>query len=111
MMPDTKVRLSIRYCGGCNPVVDRGELALSIKARLPETGIDWELVDEMTGEKPDVRLVISGCVRDCTTRPDNTPEVVVAGFRVNLFDVPDEEQVVGRALTALAEKGRQIKPN
>jgi hypothetical protein len=52
-------RLAVKFCGGCNPVLERGELAQKIREGLPTSEwVSWE-------EGADLVLIIDGCPTAC----------------------------------------------
>ena len=64
---DSFSRVAIKFCGGCNPIIDRGQLARSIRENL--TGlVRWV----PTEEEMDLLLIISGCLSACVDRPEVT---------------------------------------
>ena len=57
-------RLAIKFCGGCNPVLERGELAQKIREGLSAfQWVPWE-------EEPDLVLIINGCSTACAERAE-----------------------------------------
>jgi hypothetical protein len=58
-------RLAIKFCGGCNPEMDRSLVAQVIHEELLGM-VQWEL----TNEKPDLLLIIQGCSVACADRPE-----------------------------------------
>lgn len=58
-------RLSIKFCGGCNPVTDRGFLARGIREILG-TAVDWVPWEE----KADMVIIINGCLTACADRAE-----------------------------------------
>jgi hypothetical protein len=57
-------RLAVKFCGGCNPLFERGELARLIRQGLPGSEwIPWE-------EGPDLVLIINGCPTACAERAE-----------------------------------------
>jgi len=58
-------RLAIKFCGGCNPVMDRGSLARLIRDALGEAvrWVSWE-------ERTDLVLIINGCLTACADRAE-----------------------------------------
>ena len=57
-------RLAIKFCGGCNPVFDRGELAQRVREGLGILQwVSWE-------EDPDLVLIINGCPTACAERTE-----------------------------------------
>lgn len=58
-------RLAIKFCGGCNPVVERGEIAGILRRGLCG-GVHWTSPDE----EADLLAIISGCLTACADRPE-----------------------------------------
>jgi len=59
-------RLTIKFCGGCNPEMDRSRVAQIIHRELLGR-VQWEPADE----KPaDLLLMIQGCSVACADRPE-----------------------------------------
>ena len=57
-------RLAIKFCGGCNPVLERGDLAQKIRQGLPAPQwVSWE-------EESDLVLIINGCPTACAERAE-----------------------------------------
>ncbi len=75
-------RLAIKYCGGCNPEVERGEIARILRQALGSE-ISWSLPEEQT----ELLLLIQGCATACANRPDVTQKaeavLQVEGKRVS----------------------------
>ncbi|HBW36246.1 hypothetical protein [Desulfosporosinus sp. BICA1-9] len=88
-MLDKKV--SISFCGGCNPLINRGEVANEVQELLSATGI------QVTFNSFDTDLVIylSGCSANCAQRYGQrvSPCVVVAAATIDAMEV-DEKQLV-----------------
>lgn len=83
------MRLWVKYCGGCNPHIDRTALVQQVTALLHEkTGqaVDLAYAGDSLPLPPDgVLLIVSGCPTDCAARPagaDRYPTVVVAGTTI-----------------------------
>ena len=56
--------LAIKFCGGCNPVIERGEVARKSREELAGARwVSWE------GES-DLLVVINGCPRACAEREE-----------------------------------------
>jgi hypothetical protein len=58
------LRLAIKFCGGCNPVIERGEVARKIRKEL--AGARWGSWEE----KSDLLVVINGCPTACAEREE-----------------------------------------
>jgi len=59
--------VGVKYCGGCNPHIDRTKLALDIIRRLPS---NFALAHASSPEPWEVGLLICGCPAACADRPD-----------------------------------------
>lgn len=56
--------IGLRYCGGCNPEIDRTGLIDSLKQRFKARGVPAEFITDK--ETPtDLILLISGCKHGC----------------------------------------------
>lgn len=60
-------QLAIKYCGGCNPEVERGEIARILGQALGSE-ISWTLPEEET----ELLILIQGCATACADRPEVT---------------------------------------
>ena len=58
-------RLSVKFCGGCNPQVDRGLLLKILREELvgQVLWVAW-------GEEADLLLILNGCLVSCADRED-----------------------------------------
>lgn len=56
------LRVSLKYCGGCNPAYDRAALAETIRSRLNG---QVKFVQAADGNDADVMLVLAGCETAC----------------------------------------------
>jgi hypothetical protein len=87
--------MSIQFCGGCNPRIDRGRIALELKRELEGLGF------RVSFNKPDSEFVIflSGCLSSCAFKfnPRNPPYVTVAANTVDV-DATDETRIVPEVL-------------
>lgn len=54
------MKLRIKYCGGCNPIINRSKLVKEVINALSET-VDVEIVDN----DADVGLLVGGCQVCC----------------------------------------------
>lgn len=73
-------RLAIKFCGGCNPEIDRGSVAQRIREELAGEAL-W-----VSGEEEaDFLLIINGCRTACADTGENRsgrPAVVVSAEAV-----------------------------
>jgi len=58
-------RLAIKFCGGCNPLIERVFLAQTIREGCSGT-VHWVRVEE----KPDLVVIINGCLTACADRAE-----------------------------------------
>jgi len=73
-------RVGIKFCGGCNPVIERGLVAQRIRGELEEEA-RWVSGEEET----DFLLIVNGCRTACADKAEvrsGRPVVVVAGESV-----------------------------
>jgi 3-hydroxyacyl-[acyl-carrier-protein] dehydratase len=59
--------IGLKFCGGCNPVIDRGALVKSIETLLPN---GWRLETEPRKEHWDRALLVCGCPTACADKPE-----------------------------------------
>lgn len=57
-------RLAVKFCGGCNPVLDRSLLVQKIREGLAEVSwVSWE-------ENSDLVIIVNGCLTACAERDE-----------------------------------------
>jgi hypothetical protein len=79
-----KKLIGIKYCGGCNPVIDRTKLVQEIKKLLPS---GFNFAGKQTKGQWDIGILICGCPSACADNPDfkNLARkwITVAGNSIN----------------------------
>ena len=96
--------IGIKYCGGCNPHIDRAKLALEIEKLLP---LEYSLTTDQTVNPWDIGILICGCPTACVDKTEfiNLAHkwIIVAGSSVDLDNAPEEKlaDIVARKM----EKG------
>lgn len=84
--------IGIKYCGGCNPHIDRAKLVREIKELLPP---EYSLTTDQTFNPWDIGILICGCKTACVdklyVRDLARKWIVVAGNSVDLDNAPEEE--------------------
>lgn len=84
--------IGIKYCGGCNPHIDRAKLALEIEKLLPP---EYNLITDQAFNRWDIGILICGCPTACVDKPDlrslARKWIVVAGNSIDLDKKPEEE--------------------
>ena len=82
------MKVCIKFCGGCNPRIDRVSVAEQIKAQLVTWGIDvvYNNLDA------DFIIYISGCQVSCAShqRVKEQACLIIAGCSVNIKAVAEE---------------------
>jgi len=88
-------RVSINFCGGCNPHIDRGKVARDVKELLTSAGylISFNSYDV------DFVIYLSGCTSNCAQKYSmcDIPCVVLTACMVNTLNV-DENGIVSEIL-------------
>ncbi|MGP8154129.1 MAG: hypothetical protein ACLQBQ_08315 [Smithella sp.] len=87
-----QVGIGIKYCGGCNPVIDRVKLVQEIKKLLSP---EFILSANQTKEHWDIGILICGCLTACADKTDFKNSagkwIKVAGKSVNQNIVSEKE--------------------
>jgi 3-hydroxyacyl-[acyl-carrier-protein] dehydratase len=94
--------IGLKYCGGCNPLIDRAALVREIEKMLPA---GWKLVTERQADPWEKAILVCGCPVACANRPEvkglAKEWVLISGPMIDLKMVPEEEMaaVVVRKIT------------
>ena len=82
----------IKYCGGCNPHIDRAKLALEIEKLLSP---EYSLITNLSSNMWNIGILICGSKTACADQPDirNLARkwIIVAGSSVDLDNAPEEK--------------------
>ena len=83
--------IGIKYCGGCNPHIDRKKLVQEIEKLLP---LEHILTTKQSSPW-NIGIMVCGCMTACADRPEFTKLarkwIFVAGSSVDLDDAPEEK--------------------
>ena len=74
-------KLAVKYCGGCNPSIDRTEFVGKLAVWLAERNAGWKLVT-MKENDFDAVLLVNGCPVGCVQKQflhETRPVILVAG--------------------------------
>ncbi|WP_378956586.1 hypothetical protein [Pelosinus sp. sgz500959] len=84
-------RISIHFCGGCNPRIDRGQVAAQVVTILKSK--DYQVC--YNSLDVDFVIYLSGCTANCSVKnkKSNHPSVVVAANTLDAMTI-NEEQLV-----------------
>ena len=83
------MRVSITFCGGCNPRIDRSELAERLKKQLERLGMNVTC----NNASADFVVYLSGCPVSCASRkiPAHQACVQIAGHTLNSLAAAEED--------------------
>ncbi len=87
--------VSIQFCGGCNPRIDRGQIARELQQALVDMG--FEVV--FNSLDADLVIFLSGCMSGCAFKfnPKDPPYITVAASTVDGEEV-GEARIVPEVL-------------
>ena len=104
-MTDPAHRVSIIFCGGCNPGIDRGRLADELTRRLAA----YRCEISYNRRDADLLIFLSGCTADCARAgaPAGIPGIAVAAAAVDAVSVP--EAGIAEVVIAKAERYLNLK--
>lgn len=97
------MNVGIKYCGGCNPHIERTKLVREIKELLPPEYIFTTKQFFVW----DIGIMVCGCLTACADRPNlrglACKWIVVAGDSVDLDNAPEEKlaAIVARKITGM----------
>ena len=84
--------IGVKFCGGCNPQIDRGILTQRIEKELPA---GWELTSNSAIAPWEKAILVCGCPVACGDHPGlkNLARkwILVSGAMVDLEWVPEEQ--------------------
>ena len=93
-MANRALHIRLKYCGGCNPEIDRGAVVKRLERLINKEGIGVQFTT--TGEKVDLLLLVNGCPHACIEEENlnsvkSVPFVSVQGARLDRRAVPEKE--------------------
>jgi hypothetical protein len=87
-----QIVIGIKYCGGCNPHIDRKKLVQEIEKLLPP---EFVFTKKSSSKSWDLGILVCGCPTACADKPEfkNLARkwIVVAGNSVDLHKAPEKE--------------------
>ncbi|NLU50888.1 MAG: hypothetical protein GXX09_10905 [Syntrophomonadaceae bacterium] len=97
------MKLRIKFCGGCNPIINRSKLVKAIKDELGRA-VNFEIVEQQA----DVGLIVGGCPVCCVNLSQIEDQarhwVVVGGYLLDHKQIP-VDQLPQKVTEKLLEKG------
>jgi hypothetical protein len=92
--------VAINFCGGCNPAIDRRDIALEIEAALVERGFTVVFNDQ----EADFIVQLSGCTADCVSRYQASDRAVaIISGRTFACLATDESRLAGQAIASVTD--------
>ena len=84
-------RISINFCGGCNPHIDRGKVAREVKELLTSYGY----VISFNSCDVNFAIYLSGCTSNCAQKYSlcDIPCIVITASMIDTLNV-DEGEIV-----------------
>jgi hypothetical protein len=88
VIENSEAEVCINFCGGCNPVINRGLLAGSVREYLGAHGIAYMY----NQAESDIALWVSGCRVNCAPKsfPAGKTGISVAGESVDGYAVAEQ---------------------
>jgi 3-hydroxyacyl-[acyl-carrier-protein] dehydratase len=84
--------IGIKYCGGCNPVIDRIGLVQEIEKLLPP---DHSIVNDECATQWDIGILVCGCPSACADRQElrrlARHWILIAGQTIDRSIMPESE--------------------
>lgn len=103
------MKIGVKFCGGCNPYIDRKKLHDRVKELLPPGKFTFEYFDFHNCQ---MFLVINGCGLNCAKFNQVSNVITVAGFQVNGKKYSEKElphEVVKRLIATFADLNKNNK--
>jgi hypothetical protein len=90
---DSKIRISLKYCGACNPLIDLSKIGKEVKEAIRKNN-NLELVSP-EDNNIDIMVILCGCPRACGDKAEIRAKanynVVVAAETIDMVPVPEKD--------------------
>lgn len=108
LAPVTGATVGIQFCGGCNPRIDRGKIALELQKELVVTGFDVAF----NNLDADIVIFLSGCPSGCAVKLNHKePRIItVAGATVDGLEL-GEDLIVWEVIKRVGIIYERLKTN
>ncbi|MEA4926949.1 MAG: hypothetical protein VB084_16795 [Syntrophomonadaceae bacterium] len=93
------MKIGVKFCGGCNPYIDRKNIIDKVKNLLPPGEYTFEYFDF---DGCDLFVVINGCSLSCAKYEEAENVVTVCGLRIDGQQYIEEDLPVEVARRLLA---------
>ena len=87
------MKIAVKYCGGCNPSIDRANLVGQLAMLLADAHPDWKLVT-LGDTEYDAVLLVNGCPVGCVQKQfadETRPVFLIAGESLQRERIPERE--------------------
>ena len=81
------MKIGIKYCGGCTPVIDRKRLVKRLMRELPDDCV----YEYFNLDNCDIVLVVNGCSLACAEAPSKENTITIAGCTIDGWTYPEKE--------------------
>ncbi len=100
--------IGIRFCGGCNPRIDRGRIARELERALTAEG--YPVV--FNSSEADLVIFLSGCLTGCAFKynPKDPPFITVAAATVDGEETA-EDRIVPDVLRKVRQTNERLETN
>ena len=98
-MKDNMKKISICFCGGCNPRIDRGEIASELQSLFQR--YHYKVVYNEK-QAADLVIYLSGCTANCAAREQGENSITVAGALIDSVEVNNGKTVFEIAMKAVS---------
>ena len=92
-MLGSKIRVSLKYCGSCNPYIELSKIASELKEAIKKE-CDLMLVSPQSNHI-DTMVILCGCPRACGNKPEirdrAAQSIVVAGETIDMVPIPQKD--------------------
>ena len=92
-MLDSKIRVSLKYCGSCNPLIDLSKIGNELKEAVRKDN-DLKLVSP-EGNDIDTMIILCGCPRACGNKEEIRTKanrsIVVAAETIDMVPVAEKD--------------------
>jgi len=90
----TVIKIRLKYCGGCNPEIDRANVVKCLNAIIHQQNIQFEYVGD--SKTADLVLLINGCAHACKEEElretgAHPNYLSVQGQKIELRPVPEDK--------------------
>jgi len=90
---ESKIKVSLKYCGSCNPLIDLSRIGDELKEAIRKEN-NLRLVSSESNNV-DAMVILCGCPRACGNKEENRAKaarsIVVAGETINMVPVAEKE--------------------